>query len=201
MSSNSAVVPGPAVTECTPAPPDGALLQRWQQGEEAAATELVRRYCTRLQALISARCSTALAAHIEAEDIAQSVFTLVFQGVRTHGYMVPDHQELWGLLLVLALNKIRNYERNIRCGKRDIGRVQDGGLELERLASRDDAAPAFLKLLMEDELRAWPEPHQSIVRLRLEGHELAGIAKRTQRSTRTVERVLQSFRQKLADVL
>jgi RNA polymerase sigma-70 factor, ECF subfamily len=199
MNNVSAVMPGPELAECD-TPTDGALLQRWRSGDETAATELVRRYCNRLQALIAARCSTALAAHVDAEDIAQSVFTLVFQGARTQGYTVPDHQELWGLLLVLALNKIRNLERNIRCSKRDVQRKQDGGLELEKLASRDDAAPAFLHLLMDDELRDWPEPHRAMVRLRLEGYDLAAIAERTQRSTRTVERVLQNFRQRLSDL-
>ncbi|MFL5339281.1 MAG: RNA polymerase sigma factor [Gemmataceae bacterium] len=181
-------------------PTDRSLVERWRLGDEAAATDLVRRYCTRLHALIAARSSRALAAHVEPEDIVQSVFRAVFQGVRTQGYAVPDHQELWGLLLVLALNKIRNHERDLRAGKRDVQRVEGGGIDLERLASRDDAAPAFLRLVMEDELRDWPAPHQLMVRLRLEGHELAGIAARTRRSTRTVERVLQTFRQKLADV-
>jgi RNA polymerase sigma factor (sigma-70 family) len=202
MSSASAAPVVPTEVESSPVTPtDGALLKRWCEGDEAAAAELVRRYCTRLRALIASRCSTALAAQMDPDDIAQSVFSLVFQGAKTQGYSVPDHQELWGLLLVLALNKIRNHERDIRCGKRDVHRVHDGDIELDRIASRDDAAPEFLRMLMEDELREWPEQHRHIIQLRLEGYELAAIAQKTQRSTRTVERVLQSFRQKLADVL
>src|SRR5687767_10757152 len=104
--------PRPEVPASDVGPTDGALLARWRQGDEAAAAELVRRYCKRVHALIASRCSPALAAHLDAEDIAQSVFGLVFHGARTQGYAVPDHQELWGLLLVLALNKIRNHERD-----------------------------------------------------------------------------------------
>ena len=43
--------------------------------------------------------------------------------------------------------------------------------------------------------------HREIIVLRIEGHEIADIATRVKRSKRTVERVLQDFRQTLADIL
>src|SRR5207244_233156 len=157
-------------------------------------------YCARLQALIVSRCSRSLGTHLDAEDIAQSVFRAVFHGVKAQGYDVPDHQELWGLLLVLALNKIRNQERYYRSGKRDVRRRRGvSDVELGQLAGRDDATADFVRLVVEDELNGLPDPHRVMVKLRLEGYDLAEITTRARRSTRTVERVLQTFRKRLAE--
>src|SRR5262245_60347004 len=102
---------------------DGSLVRRWRDGEEAAAAELVRRYGQRLRALIAARCGNGLGPHIDPDDIVQSVFRAAFHGVRSQGYDVPARQELWGLLLVLAMNRIRNQHRYDHSGKRDVQRV------------------------------------------------------------------------------
>jgi DNA-directed RNA polymerase specialized sigma24 family protein len=42
---------------------------------------------------------------------------------------------------------------------------------------------------------------RDMVRLRIEGHEVAEIATLTKRSKRTVERLLQDFRTRLANIL
>src|SRR5436305_773005 len=165
---------------------DGSLVRRWRAGDESAAAELVRRYGQRLRALIASRCGRGLGPHVDADDIVQSVFRAAFQGVRNQGFDVPARQELWGLLLVLAMNRIRNQHRYDHSGKRDVQRLTGEAAEdLDRLASRDDAAPAFLRLVIDDELGNWPDPQRQMIRLRLEGHELAEIAARTRRSTRT----------------
>ncbi len=187
-------------TKCSESLEDSELLEQWRDGVEEAATTLVRRYCHRLHALIASQSSAALTSRMEVEDIAQSVFSLVFQSVRSHGYKVPDHQELWGLLLVMALNKIRNRERDLRTIKRDVNRNHHGDVRWDQLADRDDAAAAFLNVLLEDELRDMPDSQRMMIRMRLEGYELSAIAEACHRSTRTVERVLQSFRSKLEDV-
>lgn len=179
---------------------DGALLEQWREGDEDAATALVNRYCHRLHGLIASQCSAALAARMDIEDIAQSVFRLMFQSVRSHGYKVPDHKELWGLILVLALNKIRNRERELRTRKRSVSRTTQGDFNWDQFASRDDAAATFLNVILEDEMRHLPDAQREMIRMRLEGHDLTAIADKCKRSTRTVERVLQTFRSRLEDM-
>ena len=50
-----------------------------------------------------------------------------------------------------------------------------------------------------DEVLAGLSPaHRDIINLRIEGHEVAAIAERLGRSKRSVERILQGFREMLA---
>src|SRR5262245_10642032 len=107
-------------------PSDQELLQRFRQGDEQAAAELYARYAHRLRALVKARCSSDLARRIDPDDIVQSVFRRFFQRVSQGDYDVPAGEELWGLLLVIALNKLRTEETYHRAGKRDVRLTIDG---------------------------------------------------------------------------
>ncbi|MFT3882441.1 MAG: ECF-type sigma factor [Gemmatales bacterium] len=179
---------------------DSELVKRWRAGSETAATALVRRYCKRLHGLIASQSSAALISKMDIEDIAQSVFRLMFQCIQTQGYVIPDHSELWGLLLVLALNKIRNRERELRAKKRSISRTAQGEFNWDQFSGRDDAAATFLNVMLEDEICHLPESQRKMIHMRLQGYELTAIAGECHRSTRTVERVLQTFRSKLEDL-
>jgi hypothetical protein len=58
-----------------------------------------------------------------------------------------------------------------------------------------------LRLVVDEILMHHLPVNRDIVRLRIEGHQVAEIAARVNRSRRTVERVLQEFRQELHDSL
>jgi DNA-directed RNA polymerase specialized sigma24 family protein len=55
--------------------------------------------------------------------------------------------------------------------------------------------------VVEEVLNRQPGVNKAMVELRIEGYEIAEIAEKTQRSRRTVERVLQEFRTKLSAIL
>ncbi|HEV3082261.1 MAG TPA: ECF-type sigma factor, partial [Gemmataceae bacterium] len=105
---------------------DRSLVHQFQEGSQAAATELYLRYANRVRALAQARCSTELAARLDADDIVQSVFRCFFQAARRGYYDVPAGEELWGILLVIALNKIRDARAFHTAAKRDV-RLTSGG--------------------------------------------------------------------------
>src|SRR5438132_11649012 len=109
---------------------DRTLVHQFQEGSQAAATELYLRYANRVRALAQARCSTELAARLDADDIVQSVFRCFFQAARRGYYDVPAGEELWGILLVIALNKIRDARAFHTAAKRDV-RLTAGGISLE----------------------------------------------------------------------
>lgn len=181
------------------APTDGSLLRRCRSGDEDAANQLYRRYAGRLRALAAKQCAAELQARFDPEDIVQSVFRTFFEGMREAAYDVPHGQELWGLLFVIALHKIRNQASFHRAAKRDIGQTV-GSESLERQGFADDESSlAFLRLVIEDELREYPEVSRQIIRMRIEGYDISEIVTATGRSRRTVERVLQAFRAQLAD--
>jgi RNA polymerase sigma-70 factor (ECF subfamily) len=190
----------------TPAPPlsDHSLLRRFRRGSQDAATQLYLRYARRLRALVAARCSPQLARRVEPDDIVQSIFRRFFHRVTRGDYDVPPGEELWGLFLVIALNKIRSEEAFHRADKRDV-RLAATGAEpqhlLETQPAGDDGAYAVLQLTIDDLLEALPPQSRLMVELHIQGYQVADIALRTGRSKRTVERNLQEFRARLRRLL
>jgi RNA polymerase sigma-70 factor (ECF subfamily) len=173
---------------------DRTLIRRYLVGDEAAATSLYLRYARRLRALARDYCTGPYARRFDADDIVQSVFRTFFQGVRQRGYDAPPEGELWGLLMVLALNKVRNLVDFHRADKRNAEQTTSmADLDRESVLAADENAAAFLKMVLDEQLESLPESNRAIVQLRIEGHEVAAIAERTGRSLRTVERVLQDF--------
>src|SRR5262245_22520102 len=184
---------------------DQYLLQRYQQGDREAASQLYKRYADRLRALTRRTSSAVLACRLDPDDIVQSVFRNFFHSARTGGYDVPPGEDLWKLLLVIALNKIRARATFHRAAKRDVRRTRRiEGLDPATLAKENphgQAARTFFRLVAEEALATLPPLLRRIVELRMEGYQVHEIAELTGRSLRTVERTLQNCRKQLADIL
>ena len=179
---------------------DRSLLRRFQQGQTDASTELYVRYAQRLMAVATAQTSSDLAQRVDPEDIVQSVFRTFFRRATLGQYTVPEGEELWKLLLVIALNKIRATGAFHRAEKRDVKRTSGGEsyeLALQSQPGQDETALSLLRMVVEDLLKDLPEAHRKIIELRIEGHEVNEIATAVQRSKRSVERELQDFRHRL----
>lgn len=190
----------------SPAPSDDrSLLQRYRRGDDDAATELYMRYAHRLQALTHAQTSTDLKQRVDNEDLVQSIFRTFFRRVARGQYDVPDGEELWKLLLVIGLNKIRSTAVHHRAHKRDIGRTTSGTNALEAQQTQtnqfDETGLITLELTIKELLSQLPPQYGEIVNHRIAGYDVSEIAEMTKRSKRTVERILQAFRQQLGDLL
>jgi RNA polymerase sigma-70 factor (ECF subfamily) len=177
---------------------DSSLLRRLRGGQQDAATELYLRYASRLRALVRGRCSARLAQQVEPDDIVQSVFRRFFRRVARADYDVPPGEELWGLLLVIALNKVRSEEAFHRAGKRDVRLLAPGSAEGAEAAEAEDV---LLSLYVQDALAQLPELQRQLAEWRVQGHEVAEIAEKAGRSKRTVERLLQDVRARLRQLL
>jgi RNA polymerase sigma-70 factor (ECF subfamily) len=181
-------------------PSDHSLLERLRRGQDDAPTLLYLRYAERLRALATAQTAPGLAARVDPEDIVQSVFRTFFRRAAEGQYDVPEGEEIWKLLLVIALHKIRAIGAFHRAARRDV-RLTATGAAFDRAVGsetgHDEDALAFLRLVIDEVLDSLPPGHRPIVELRVEGYEVAEIAERVNRSRRTVERVLQEFRQRL----
>jgi RNA polymerase sigma-70 factor (ECF subfamily) len=182
---------------------DRSLLDRYRTGEQDAATKLYERYAARLEALVSSRTAADLHTRFDAEDVVQSVFRTLFRRI-SHGlYDVPAGEELWQLLLVLALNKTRKLATFHRAQKRDVGKTK-GSADLQNATQplgHDDVSLRLLQMVVDDLISDLPATHRQIIQLRIEGHRADDISQQTQRSKRTVERVLQEFRHKLSALI
>lgn len=201
-------VPGPSGTghraPSTGSLSDQILLQRFQDGHSDASTLLYLRYAHRLHALAESQSSPDLARRVDPDEIVQSVFRTFFRRAAAGHYAVPDGEEIWKLLLVIALNKVRAAGAYHRAAKRDV-RLTSGGecyeVALENEAVADETALTVLRMVIDQALADLPVAQQQMVRLRIEGYEVAEIAQKTDRSKRSVERVLQEFRTRLKDLV
>jgi RNA polymerase sigma-70 factor (ECF subfamily) len=180
---------------------DHSLLRRFRRGENDAATELYLRYAKRLLALTRKQTSPAFAARFDAEDVVQSVFRTFFRRVSEGLYDVPPGAELWQLLLIVAINKIRTLATHHRAQRRDVLK-SFGSDELSRYSgTTDDMALHVLNLVIRELIDEMPEAQQKIVEMRIQGFQVDEIASATTRSKRTIERVLQRFRLRLSDLI
>ena len=204
MAEDILEMPGPS-THIVAEPSDHELLASLRQGDREAANSLFRRYAKRLRQLIRAKCSTDLARRFDAEDIMQSVFHAFFKGASQGCYQVPAGEELWPLLLVIALNKIRTQGAYHRAAKRDVrltrGWDDSDALRVAVQGLETDEPMPFLKLVAEEALERMPPTQREIVELSVAGYEVEEIADMVGHSKRTVERLLQSCRNQLGRML
>lgn len=176
---------------------DGSLVRRLQGGDNDAATQIYLRYAKRLELLAQKQCAPDVRARFDAEDVVQSVFRTFFRRAERGEYVVPDGDELWKLLLVIAMNKIRANCVHHRAAKRDVRHTLSGPA-IERSAGGDEIGLTVLRMVIEQALENLPGSYRQIVELRIEGYEVAEIAERTGRAKRSIERLLQEFRKALS---
>lgn len=181
-------------------PSDRSLLHRFQRGQADASTQLYLRYARRLHALAVKQSSPDLAQRLDPEDIVQSVFRTFFRRAAEGHYDVPDGEEIWKLLLVIALNKVRTAGEYHRAAKRDVRMTASGSSyerAVEKESGQDETAYLILRMVVDQALEGLPALHRRMIELRIEGYEVGEIAEQVERSKRTVERVLQEFRARL----
>jgi RNA polymerase sigma-70 factor (ECF subfamily) len=179
---------------------DRILIDRLRHGQTEAAEDLYFRYSQRLQALAARQSGSDLAVRVDPEDIVQSVFRTFFRRVSLGQYDVPEGSDLWRLLLVIALNKIRALGAHHRAAKRDVRQTARGEAfdkALQTTTGPNELALAELRLDIDELLQQLPQSQRTIIQLRIEDHTVEEIARRTGRSHRTVERALQDFRTRL----
>jgi RNA polymerase sigma-70 factor (ECF subfamily) len=157
-----------------------------------------------MHALVAAQSSKDLARRVDAEEIVQSVFRTFFRRAAQGHYSVPAGEEIWKLLLVIALNKVRAAGAYHRAAKRDMRQTLEGeafDYAMESEQCRDEGALTVLRMVIDQLLEGMPDANRRMIELRIEGYEVAEITETVRRSKRTVERVLQGFRCRLEALL
>ena len=185
-------------------PSDRTLLRRFQRGEAGAATLLYLRYAARITSLASTQRGPDLASRFDPDDIVQSIFRTFFRRAAEGHYDLPEGEDLWKLLLVIALQRVRDACSFHRAAKRDVRvtrsiEVSDCGCQTR--SGQDVIGVAELKMVVDELLGELPAVQRAIVKLRIDGFQVEEIARKTGRSRRTVERGLQDFRAQLGAIL
>lgn len=118
------------------------LLQRWAEGDQAAAEAIYARYASQLCALAEARLNQRLQARVAPEDIVQSVFRSFFRRTSDGEFSVDHSGALWRLLVRITVDKVSKQVRKHRAEKRDVQReaASDDLQILDQAAGPVDAA-------------------------------------------------------------
>lgn len=181
------------------------LVARWRAGDEEGADALFSRYAQRLIALARSRLSPKLARRMDPEDVVQSAYRSFFVGAREGRYFFRRSGDLWRLLVAITLHKLHHQIERHTAGKRTVDREETfgsgSGLYNALAATAAPEASPFEALALVDELHemmARLEPSQRrVLEMRLQGNSVTEIAVETDRSERTVRRVLEKLRHEL----
>jgi tRNA A-37 threonylcarbamoyl transferase component Bud32/DNA-directed RNA polymerase specialized sigma24 family protein len=172
------------------------LLDRYREGDDAAAFEIYSRYAQRLFALTRTRIGKQFAAKIDPEDITQSAFQAFFAKADRDEVFWNKQGDLWRLLAAICINHLKREVEHFNAAKRNAHLEQAVEVELDN--GRDGAGDKLAELL-ESLVRNEKPLVSQVAKGRLAGFTLAEIAEQTGRSERTVRRILQMLKAKLAD--
>jgi RNA polymerase sigma factor (sigma-70 family) len=175
------------------------LVARWRAGDETAAEELFRRYLDQLVGLARSRINSRLAQRVDPEDVVQSAFRSFFLASRAGRYELHQGGDLWRLLVAITLHKLHDQVKYNGYAKRD-GKRETALESLTELLLAHGPTPLEAMTLAEEVesvMRGLAPLERQVLEMRLQGHNRASIAEATQRSVRTVTRILDRVKQHL----
>lgn len=151
------------------------LIDRLRAGDEAAATELVQRYESKVRRVV--RFNDRLRSRFDSEDISQSVMKSFFVRARL-GQFEELHtpEQVLKLLTTMARNKLRNQIKFHTRERRDYHRATSGNEEQVHDAASSPSQQVVLRELLSEVPRRLSEEENQLLRLRDEGKEWAEIA-------------------------
>lgn len=175
------------------------LLAAWQNGNESAATVLVRRYMARLTSLASSRLSRKLARRVDAQDVVLSAWRSFFVATRRNQVDVPADDNLWPLLVTMTLRKLARQAARHSAERRSMAAESELSADLDwpTVVSRDPtpAEAAMVTDEIESLMSCLSPTDREILTRRLQGEQHAVIANAVDCSERTVRRSLQRIRE------
>ncbi len=176
-----------AKTIDTHSPPDPSsepdfaeFLNRIRAGDGEAAAELVRRFEPVIRREVRlAMEDQRLARLFDSVDVSQSVFASFFLRTSNGEYDLQSPQQLAGLLLKMARNKLASRSRDARRTKRDLRRVASAGQQLLMQLESPDLQPSekFAQQELIESVRAQLSAADwQLLELKVQGNTWAQIA-------------------------
>ena len=187
-----------------------AMMEDLLAGNEEAAAQIVEQHTAALVAVARRQIGAKLGRRVDPEDIVQSVYRSFFVRVKRGEFELGNGADLWKLLVTITLNKVRRQAKFHRAGRRSMFQEQslDGGksteFPIDNLAQSEEPHPEEAAALVDEVqtfLATLSTRDRPILELRLQGYNSVEIARKTGRAERSVRRVLQQIRKRLAQTL
>jgi RNA polymerase sigma-70 factor (ECF subfamily) len=179
------------------------LIGRVRGGDEAAATELVRRYEPAIRRSLRLRLDPRLRRTCDSMDVCQAVLCSFFVRAAAGQYEVESPEQLLKLLATMARNKLAKARRHQLQARRDARRNEAGNADGEEIAA-DSPSPsrqASAKELLAEVRRRMSPQEQRLADLRAQGHEWAAIAAQVGGSPEALRKQLARAAARIGDEL
>jgi DNA-directed RNA polymerase specialized sigma24 family protein len=174
------------------------LLDAWRHGDEAAAAMVFHRYQRRLFALIRSRMARKLARRVDPEDVLMSAYRSFFVAVRKDRAVVSANDDLWPLLLTLAMRKLGQANRRHTAEFRSVDHEDHSDSNWARFADLAEPSPddvAVVSSELENLLMHLDATAREVMVRTLQGDDVVKVASALEINERTVRRALERIRQ------
>ena len=162
-----------------------------------AAAKFAARYMEKLVSLIQRNIAARFQPRFDAEDVAQSVLQSWFAGVRRRSIHPTSGTEIWPLISVMALNKVRNRIRFHQAERRSVQRSEDGEVSAAEMPDPTTHDATEFEDMLHSIGSSLDEDGRAVLHLILEGYSVAEIAEKLQISTKTVTRRKKEIRRQI----
>ncbi len=178
------------------------LMARLRSGDDEAATAVFRRYVDRLIALAASRFEPRMRDPVDVEGVVLSAYKSFFVRNSRGEFDLTGWDDLWSLLAFITLRKCGKRRRSMRAARRDVRREVSWSIGPGRLVGIPDRAPtpdeaAAFAETVERLFQAMSIEDRPIVEHILMGYTAEEVARRLDRSERTVRRVRQRAKHRL----
>jgi DNA-directed RNA polymerase specialized sigma24 family protein len=173
------------------------------EGDHRDWTSIYRAFAARLLSRAEAAIGDKLGRRVDAQDVVQSAFrTLIRRASDPQGFIgLPPGTDLWRLLLVITLNKIRKAGSNWadRLTTASTGSTDE---DLDVADVRNEAPDMrILRMTVEEQLERVDRRTRRMLILHLSGMSIDEIAAKVDRAPRTVYRAIDAFQTMLEPLL
>lgn len=179
------------------------LLERYQAGQDDAATALFDRYLARLTALARSRLGPKLRRRIDPEDVVQSAYRSFFLHARDGAYELAEAGDLWRLLASIALHKLHRQIEQHTAAKRSVEREHGSGEHAADLSTPEPSAAEVVALseVLQRALERLSAEQRQVLALLLEGRGVPEISAALGKSDRTARRAVAEVKRALEQQL
>lgn len=181
------------------------FIARIRAGEEDAARELLVRYEAKVRLVVRRQLPKLLRSRFDSLDFLQSVWGSFFHRVRTGPTDIEDEPNLVAFLAWAARNKVVDEYRRASSKKHDVRREEPlwdrAGEPREVLASGADTPSELVQAQetlqrLQDQV---PKERRQVLELKAAGFSCREIGERLGISERTVQRLIESLRDRTDD--
>lgn len=157
------------------------LVARARQDDEAALTELVRRYEFEIRLIAHARLGPALRRYLDSIDLAQSVHLVLLRGLREDKFDLSSPEKLIGLAVRLVRWKLARHLRRLYRRQQILNLMIESGDRPKELAPEAITDDPTLAAQLNDEVQQLIKDlgptERQLVELRLQGYSTAEAAR------------------------